>query len=102
MLDRMLEENAGLREALRSEGGLREADLVFVKELIVGPLTEDGMPDRSREAQEAAGPESRRWPYRGRTESKSFLYEIVANKISGEGEGGGTGWFRSPYYAALP
>ncbi|KAF6718280.1 Deoxynucleoside triphosphate triphosphohydrolase SAMHD1, partial [Oryzias melastigma] len=48
---------------------LEEDDLIFIKELILGrPLEELGEPG---------------WPYRGRTEDKSFLYEIVSNKQNG-------------------
>jgi len=45
--------------------------------MIVGPLTEDHMPDPN------ADPNSEVWPYRGRDIGKSFLFEIVANKTCG-------------------
>ncbi len=84
MFDRMLEENAGLKETLKEEGGIEDRDLLFIKELIVGPLDEDGMPDRSKEALDSTRADSAVWPYRGRSEDKSFLYEIIANKITGK------------------
>lgn len=31
MLDRMLDENEGLRETLFREGGIREKDIIFIK-----------------------------------------------------------------------
>lgn len=45
-------------------------DLDFIKEQIAGPL-------------EDATSEGNKWPYKGRTQDKSFLYEIVANKRNG-------------------
>ncbi|GLD46196.1 deoxynucleoside triphosphate triphosphohydrolase SAMHD1-like protein, partial [Lates japonicus] len=45
-------------------------DMVFIKEMIGGPLGPN----------EAQGGE---WPYEGRGQDKSFLYEIVANKRNG-------------------
>ena len=50
--------------------GLTEADLVFIKELIVGPLEEE---DKDRKG-EGEGESS--WPYNGRSIEKSFLYEV--------------------------
>ncbi|XP_073325862.1 deoxynucleoside triphosphate triphosphohydrolase SAMHD1-like [Pagrus major] len=41
-------------------------DLVFIKEMIGGPLDTTAA-----------------WPYKGRSEDKSFLYEIVSNKRNG-------------------
>ncbi len=49
------------------------------QELIVGPLDESGMPDRSS----SSSNDDSHWPYRGRPVEKSFLYEIVANKTNG-------------------
>uniref|UniRef100_A0A3Q3Q1D5 HD domain-containing protein n=1 Tax=Monopterus albus TaxID=43700 RepID=A0A3Q3Q1D5_MONAL len=42
-----------------------EEDLEFIREMISGPKQNNG------------------WPYQGRSEEKSFLYEIVANKTNG-------------------
>ncbi|KAM4610583.1 deoxynucleoside triphosphate triphosphohydrolase SAMHD1-like [Polymixia lowei] len=44
-------------------------DQVFIKELIGGPMDNNAPPGE--------------WPYKGRTEEMSFLYEIVANKRNG-------------------
>lgn len=51
------------------QAGLTDIDRIFVKELIFGELNRQ----TSAEA----------WPYRGRDISKSFLYEIVSNKLTG-------------------
>ncbi|XP_059091615.1 deoxynucleoside triphosphate triphosphohydrolase SAMHD1-like [Tigriopus californicus] len=75
MFNHLIEEN-NLRPKLKELGDLNEDDLLFVKEQIAGPICkETGLPDHR------ASHES--WPYRGRDESKSFLYEIVANKETG-------------------
>ncbi|XP_059152287.1 deoxynucleoside triphosphate triphosphohydrolase SAMHD1-like isoform X2 [Physella acuta] len=44
---------------------LKDNDVTFIKEMIGGPLEITG---------------SQKWPYEGRKENKSFLYEIVCNK----------------------
>ena len=76
MLDHLLDEN-NLRTKLLLDYDLDGQDILFVKELIAGPIDETtGLPSRTK-------PEPNVWPYRGRPEGKSFLYEIVANKISG-------------------
>jgi HD superfamily phosphohydrolase len=51
--------------------GLTETDLIFITEQIAGPKT----------SEMSSQPPS--WPYSGRPEEKSFLYEIVANKRNG-------------------
>ena len=77
MLDALLDDN-NLRPALKTVADIDDGDIVFIKEMIVGPLTEDAKrPDRGKSA--IADP----WPYKGRGVEKSFLYEIVANKLSG-------------------
>ena len=48
--------------------GLDDDDILFIKEIIYGPL--DGSSVSSDQP----------WPYKGRDQSKAFLYEIVANK----------------------
>lgn len=65
MFDYLLEAN-NLQEEFKKYD-LYEQDIVFIKELIRGP--------KKRVALE--------WPYEGRPQEKSFLYEIVANKRSG-------------------
>lgn len=52
--------------------GLDDNDIIFIKEQIAGP-TES----------ESSSQQCSHWPYKGRTEEKSFLYEIVANKRNG-------------------
>lgn len=56
------------------EHGLDDSDILFIKELIAGPD-----PNRT----ECNDTPASNWPYKGRPEDKSFLYEIVANKRTG-------------------
>jgi len=78
MLDRLIQDN-NLENRLLIDHNIEDVDILFIKELIAGPLDEKtGLPLRNVDAL----PKSC-WPYRGRSEDKSFLYEIVANKISG-------------------
>ncbi|KAM4562535.1 deoxynucleoside triphosphate triphosphohydrolase SAMHD1-like [Odontesthes bonariensis] len=75
-------EDASIRmfDHLVKENGLKsemENDLVFIKELILGkPLSTPG-----NDAPVSTKDEN--WPYKGRDKDKSFLYEIVANKLNG-------------------
>uniref|UniRef100_A0A674DGH0 SAM domain and HD domain 1 n=1 Tax=Salmo trutta TaxID=8032 RepID=A0A674DGH0_SALTR len=62
MFDHLVSVNA-LEPVMKDHGLVLPDDLVFIKEQIAGPQNT--------------------WPYMGRPEDKSFLYEIVANKISG-------------------
>ena len=79
MLDHLLDSCPGIRDDLREMEGLDEQDILFVKELIAGPIDPGtGLPN----GQKYTGDEEV-WPFRGRSEEKSFLYEIVANKING-------------------
>ncbi|XP_071398587.1 deoxynucleoside triphosphate triphosphohydrolase SAMHD1-like isoform X1 [Centroberyx affinis] len=64
--------NNGLEPVMKQHGLVLPEDLVFIKEQIDGPL--DTKASLSQEAP---------WPYKGRSEDKSFLYEIVANKRNG-------------------
>uniref|UniRef100_A0A3Q1F6B2 Deoxynucleoside triphosphate triphosphohydrolase SAMHD1-like n=1 Tax=Acanthochromis polyacanthus TaxID=80966 RepID=A0A3Q1F6B2_9TELE len=79
MFDHLVEEN-GLKPLMKLYGlnpyGEKENDLKFITEMIQGkPLIE---------AQDKTSVSSSpQWPYEGRTEEKSFLYEIVANKLNG-------------------
>jgi len=52
-----------------SHYGLGDLDLVFIKELIFGPL--DGQDPKIE------------YPYKGRGPKKYYLYEIISNKITG-------------------
>ncbi|XP_060912851.1 deoxynucleoside triphosphate triphosphohydrolase SAMHD1-like isoform X2 [Labrus mixtus] len=67
MLDHLVEQN-NLKPAMKKYGLIPEKDIRFIKEMIAGPLQE------SKEQE---------WPYKGRKEEKSFLYEIVSNKRNG-------------------
>uniref|UniRef100_A0A8C8GFX0 Deoxynucleoside triphosphate triphosphohydrolase SAMHD1 n=1 Tax=Oncorhynchus tshawytscha TaxID=74940 RepID=A0A8C8GFX0_ONCTS len=70
MFDHLVCENA-LEPAMKEHGLVLPDDLVFIKEQIAGPQnTVPLMVEVS-------------WPYKGRPEEKSFLYEIVANKRNG-------------------
>lgn len=63
MIDLIIEEDNICLE----DYGLGDKDLIFIKEMIFGPL--DGLTNG--------------YPYQGRSEDKYYLYEIVSNKISG-------------------
>lgn len=69
MFEHLLNENDIHKEF--EKYGLTETDKMFIKELIGGPLTSE------MSSQPSA------WPYGGRPEEKSFLYEVVANKRNG-------------------
>lgn len=69
MFDYLVDEN-GLKPVMEQHGLVLPEDLDFIKEQIAGPL-------------EDATSEGDKWPYKGRTQDKSFLYEIVANKRNG-------------------
>lgn len=64
MFDHIIEDN-GLKTSLEKYE-ISERDIIFVKEMIAGPLGEGGKDNGN-------------WPYLGRGEEKSFLYEIVSN-----------------------
>ncbi|KAL6483241.1 hypothetical protein MHYP_G00081130 [Metynnis hypsauchen] len=68
MFDHLVKVN-NLEPVMEKYGLSLPGDLIFIKEQIAGPL--DSI---------AAGS---KWPYKGRPEEKSFLYEIVANKRNG-------------------
>ncbi len=68
MLDFLLEEN-NLKSRLKELEDIDDNDIMFIKEMIHGPL------DKSNKGQD--------WPYKGRSEEKSFLYEIISNKTNG-------------------
>ncbi|XP_033825777.1 deoxynucleoside triphosphate triphosphohydrolase SAMHD1 [Periophthalmus magnuspinnatus] len=69
MFDYLVDEN-GLRPVMEQHGLVLPDDLDFIKEQIAGPL-------------QNAADQNAEWPYKGRTQDKSFLYEIVANKRNG-------------------
>ncbi|XP_054465986.1 deoxynucleoside triphosphate triphosphohydrolase SAMHD1 [Anoplopoma fimbria] len=69
MFDYLVADNE-LKPVMEQHGLVLPEDLDFIKEQIAGPAVSDA----------AQGP---KWPYKGRPEDKSFLYEIVANKRNG-------------------
>ncbi|KAK3726835.1 hypothetical protein QZH41_016722 [Actinostola sp. cb2023] len=68
MFDHLVEVNDLMPEF--EKYSLNRTDLIFIKELIAGPRGDT--PAKTQD-----------WPYRGRPKSKSYLYEIVANKRTG-------------------
>ncbi|XP_067856867.1 deoxynucleoside triphosphate triphosphohydrolase SAMHD1 [Heptranchias perlo] len=76
MFEHLISSN-GLEVVLKSHGLVLPEDLVFIKEQIGGPTTEA---TSNGEGCSATGSV---WPYKGRPKEKSFLYEIVANKVNG-------------------
>lgn len=69
MFDYLVNDN-GLKPVMEKHGLVLPEDLDFIKEQIAGPLDPNGA-------------QGKKWPYKGRTEDKSFLYEVVANKRNG-------------------
>ncbi|KAM6929985.1 deoxynucleoside triphosphate triphosphohydrolase SAMHD1 isoform 2-T2 [Lycodopsis pacificus] len=69
MFDYLVADN-GLEPVMEQHGLVLPEDLDFIKEQIGGPPVTDAAPGQ-------------KWPYKGRPEDKSFLYEIVANKRNG-------------------
>ena len=78
LMFRHLIKSNGLTKILR-EHGIDKVDETFIEELIGGPLDNvTRLPFKSKFEIDAEN-----WPYKGRPKEKSFLYEIVANKVSG-------------------
>lgn len=69
MFDHLVNDN-GLKPVMEQHGLVLPEDLDFIKEQIVGPLDTNAAQGQT-------------WPYKGRPQDKSFLYEIVANKRNG-------------------
>ncbi|XP_008291875.1 deoxynucleoside triphosphate triphosphohydrolase SAMHD1 isoform X2 [Stegastes partitus] len=69
MFDYLVEDN-DLKPVMEQHGLVLPEDLDFIKEQIAGPPNTDAA-------------QGQKWPYKGRPEDKSFLYEIVANKRNG-------------------
>ncbi|XP_075428587.1 deoxynucleoside triphosphate triphosphohydrolase SAMHD1-like isoform X2 [Ascaphus truei] len=66
----------GLEDYMKKYGLCLEEDVIFIKELIDGqPSSKAEQPPDSNQVSD--------WPYQGRKKEKSFLYEIVANKLNG-------------------
>ncbi|XP_060794597.1 deoxynucleoside triphosphate triphosphohydrolase SAMHD1 [Neoarius graeffei] len=68
MFDHLVKVNK-LEDMMEQYGLSLPNDLLFIKEQIAGPRDSVTSP--------------KMWPYKGRSEEKSFLYEIVANKRTG-------------------
>lgn len=71
MFDHLLEVNELCADFYQY--GLDDNDILFIKEQIAGP----------KSLAEVVSNEASSWPYKGRNEDKSFLYEVVANKRNG-------------------
>lgn len=69
MFDYLVNDNC-LKPVMEQHGLVLPEDLDFIKEQIAGPLDTNAA-------------QGKKWPYKGRPEDKSFLYEIVANKRNG-------------------
>ncbi|XP_073325854.1 deoxynucleoside triphosphate triphosphohydrolase SAMHD1-like [Pagrus major] len=69
MFDHLVKEN-DLEAEMKKWGLDPTKDLEFIREMIYGPLDTEDTQDNGR-------------PYEGRSEDKSFLYEIVSNKRNG-------------------
>lgn len=69
MFDHLVNDN-DLRPVMEQHGLVLPEDLDFIKEQIAGPLDTNAAQGQT-------------WPYKGRPQDKSFLYEIVANKRNG-------------------
>uniref|UniRef100_A0A0D9RC48 Deoxynucleoside triphosphate triphosphohydrolase SAMHD1 n=1 Tax=Chlorocebus sabaeus TaxID=60711 RepID=A0A0D9RC48_CHLSB len=68
MFEHLINSN-GIKPVMEHYGLIPEEDICFIKEQIVGPLE--------------SPVKGVLWPYKGRPERKSFLYEIVSNKRNG-------------------
>ncbi|XP_056405325.1 deoxynucleoside triphosphate triphosphohydrolase SAMHD1 isoform X2 [Hyla sarda] len=75
MFDHLIKSN-NLEDVMKRYGLVLPEDLKFIKEQIAGPL-----PPEDEELFNSS--QNTSWPYEGRQEDKSFLYEIVANKRNG-------------------
>ncbi|XP_028848713.1 deoxynucleoside triphosphate triphosphohydrolase SAMHD1-like isoform X1 [Denticeps clupeoides] len=72
MFDHLVKVNC-LESVMEEHGLTLPGDLLFIKEQIAGPLEDPDSPSKTQSP----------WPYKGRSEEKSFLYEIVANRRNG-------------------
>ncbi len=78
MLDHLIEKN-NPKNTLNELEEITDVDILFIKELIAGPIDETTGLSIKEESQDDNG----EWKYRGRTKKKSFLYEIIANHVTG-------------------
>jgi HD superfamily phosphohydrolase len=87
MFDRMLMKN-NLRAKLFEHHRLNEQDLEFIRECIDGPRGEIAVNNMQRfdniyRLQADDDHRTNIWRYKGRGVEKSFLYDIVSNKLNG-------------------
>ncbi|XP_051281663.1 deoxynucleoside triphosphate triphosphohydrolase SAMHD1 [Dicentrarchus labrax] len=78
MFDHLVKSN-GLEVEMEQYGLIPSEDLTFIKEMIHIDTKKDQ--EKTSTAQDQK--KSPQWPYEGRKEDKSFLYEIVSNKENG-------------------
>uniref|UniRef100_A0A3P8N5Q8 HD/PDEase domain-containing protein n=1 Tax=Astatotilapia calliptera TaxID=8154 RepID=A0A3P8N5Q8_ASTCA len=85
MFKHLLDQN-GLKEVMKKYGLKVDedgTDLVFIEEMIKKPQDEKPQNDAAQDNEHQNNDASKKWPYKGREEKKSFLYEIVSNKNTG-------------------
>uniref|UniRef100_A0A3P9DN11 Uncharacterized LOC112436673 n=1 Tax=Maylandia zebra TaxID=106582 RepID=A0A3P9DN11_9CICH len=85
MFKHLLDQN-GLKEVMKKYGLKVDedgTDLVFIEEMIKKPQDEKPQNDAAQDNEHQNNDASTKWPYKGREEKKSFLYEIVSNKNTG-------------------
>ncbi|XP_046895375.1 deoxynucleoside triphosphate triphosphohydrolase SAMHD1-like isoform X3 [Hypomesus transpacificus] len=85
MFDHLVDQNE-LRNVMEQHGLVLPEDLDFIREQIAGPI--DKTPGTA-------------WTYKGRTEEKSFLYEIIANQRNGFDVNKWDYFARDSYYLGL-
>ncbi|KAJ8412002.1 hypothetical protein AAFF_G00142690 [Aldrovandia affinis] len=72
MFDHLVQVNS-LKPVMEQHGLVLPQDLQFIKEQIAGPLNPNIPLSQEKDP----------WEYKGRSEEKCFLYEVVANKTTG-------------------
>nr|XP_024655911.1 deoxynucleoside triphosphate triphosphohydrolase SAMHD1-like [Maylandia zebra] len=85
MFKHLLDQN-GLKEVMKKYGLKVDedgTDLVFIEEMIEKPQDKKPQNDAAQDNEHQNNDASKEWPYKGREEKKSFLYEIVSNKKTG-------------------
>ncbi|KAJ8257845.1 hypothetical protein GJAV_G00190360 [Gymnothorax javanicus] len=92
MFHHLISENK-LEPVMEQHGLVLREDLPFIEELINGPLQTPVSFSQNQSLETAGSSDTAggatapdtlpKWPYQGRGKTKSFLYEIVANKING-------------------
>ncbi|XP_039460167.1 deoxynucleoside triphosphate triphosphohydrolase SAMHD1-like isoform X1 [Oreochromis aureus] len=86
MFNYLLDKN-DLKKVMKTYGlkvdGKDNNDLEFIEEMIEKPQDKKPLNDAAQDNEPQNNDASKKWPYKGREEKKSFLYEIVSNKESG-------------------